>query len=345
MIQVRRHREFGRQAARLIHGRLVLAAALAFGIFSVTLVTEAQQTGKVWRIAFLGTASPSGLYLAQLDAFRQGLRELGYEEGKNVLLEYRWANGRYDRLPGLAAELVRLQPDVLLTHGTPGAQAAKRATTTIPIVMATTGDAVVTGLVASLGRPGGNVTGHSIFLPEVSAKKFAILKEVLPRIKLVGVPLNPGNPASDVTYRALDAAARPMGIELMRVEYRGVDEFEAAFLAMVRQRCDAAFLYDDAVLYAYPERLAEAAVRSRLPTIGFRAFAEAGGLMAYNVDYVELWRRAAVFVDKILKGAKPGALPVEQATRFELVVNLKTAKALGLTIPKPVLVRADTLIE
>ena len=323
--------------------RGVVALFLLLGLlFSAPLVDA--QPAKVPRIGFLGATSASG-YAPQLDAFRQGLRDLGYMEGKNIAIEYRWAEGKYDRLPGLAAELVRLKVDVLVTHGTPGTHAAKSATTTIPIVMATSGDAVATGLVTGIARPGGNLTGSTFFNPEVAAKRLELLKEAVPRIRRAAVLLNPDNPVNGPVLEAIEATAKALKVEVPQFEARGPSDFDGVFLAMAKRRVEALVVIDDGMLIANARGIADLAVKKRLPSTGFKEFAEAGGLMAYAVNFLDMFRRAAVFVDKILKGAKPGDLPVEQSTRFELIINLKTAKEFGLAIPKPVLIRADTLIE
>ena len=305
---------------------------------------EAQQPGKIPRIGFLGAASASG-YAPQLEAFRRGLRDLGYVEGKNIILEYRWAEGTYDRLPVLAAELVRLKPDLVLTHGTAGTRAAKQATTTIPIVMAVSGDAVATGLVASLAHPGGNITGSSFFNPELAAKRLELLKEVVPALTRVAVLMNPGNPVNEVSIQAIERTARSLGLELQQVNVGGPEEFNAAFSTIVKGRAGALSVFDDAMLIAQARRVADLAAKNRLPTIGFSELAEAGGLMSYGVNFPDLWRRAATYVDKILKGAKPADLPVEQPTKFEFIINLKIAKQIGLTIPQSVLYRADKVIK
>ena len=322
----------------------IIIVALAFSMLSVVLSTEAQQMGRVYRIGFLGATSPSG-YTPQVEAFRGGLRDLGYVEGKNVVIEFRWAEGNYARLPELAAELVLLKPDVLVTHAPAGTRAAKRATATIPIVMGVAGDAVATGLVAGLARPGGNVTGSSFFLPELNAKRLEVLKEALPRLSRVGVLLNPDNPANVATLRAMEETARSVKIQLHAVEVRSPADFEGAFATIVKGRAGALAVYDDAMLIAEAAQIADLARKSRLPTIGFIEYAKAGGLLAFGVNFPDLWRRAAGFVDKILKGAKPADLPVEQPTTFQVIVNLKTAKALGLTIPQSILVRADEVIR
>jgi len=322
----------------------IIIVALAFSMLSVVLSTETQQMGRVYRIGFLGATSPSG-YTPQVEAFRGGLRDLGYVEGKNVVIEFRWAEGNYARLPELAAELVLLKPDVLVTHAPAGTRAAKRATATIPIVMGAAGDAVAAGLVASLARPGGNVTGSSFFFPEINAKRLEVLKEALPRLSRVGVLLNPDNPANVAMLRAMEETARSVKIQLHAVEVRSPADFEGAFATIVKGRAGALAVYDDAMLIAEAAQIADLARKSRLPTIGFIEYAKAGGLLAFGVNFPDLWRRAAGFVDKILKGAKPADLPVEQPTTFQVIVNLKTAKALGLTIPQSILVRADEVIR
>jgi len=322
----------------------ICVAAIALGILAVPLAPRAQQAGRVYRIGFLGATSPSG-YAPQLEAFRGGLRDLGYVEGKNLVIEFRWAEGNYARLAELAAELVRLKPDVVVTHGGAGTLAAKRATATIPIVMGVAGDAVATGLVDGLARPGGNVTGSSFFFPELNAKRLEVLKEALPRLGRVGVLLNPDNPANLATLRAMEETARSVRVQLQAVEARGLADFEGAFASIVKGRAGGLAVYDDAMLIAEAARIADLARKNRLPTIGFVEYARAGGLLAFGVNFPELWRRAAGFVDKILSGAKPADLPVEQPTRFELIINLKTAKSLGLSIPQLVLIRADEVIQ
>ena len=315
--------------------------ALSTMLLALSFPVEAQQPGKIPRIGFLGAASASG-YAPQLEAFRRGLRDLGYVEGKNIILEYRWAEGRYDRLPDLAAELVRLKPNLLLTHGTAGTRAAKQATATIPIVMAVSGDAVATGLVASLAHPGGNLTGSSFFNPELAAKRLELVKEVVPGLARVAVLMNPGNLVNEVSLEAMERTARPLGLKLQQVNVEGPEEFDTAFSTIVKGRAGALSVFDDAMLIAQARRVA---TRTRLPTIGFSELAEAGGLMSYGVNFPDLWRRAATYVDKILKGAKPTDLPVEQPTKFEFIINLKTAKQIGLTIPQTMLYRADKVIR
>jgi len=323
--------------------RAAWALLVSLALLAAPLVSGAQQA-TVPRIGFLGAASASG-YAPQLEAFRQGLRDLGYVEGKTIVIEYRWAEGKYARLPELAAELVRRKVDVLVTHGVPGTLAAKRVTTTIPIVIAAVGDAVASGLVASLARPGANLTGLSYLLPELTAKRLELLKEAVPRIARVAMLLNPANPANGPILQAVNATATTLKVEVHQVEAHGPQDFEGALSAVASRRGDALVVIDDGMLVANAGGVAALAAKTRLPSTGFKEFAEAGGLMAYGVNFLDMCRRTAGFVDKILKGAKPADLPIEQPTKFELVVNLKTAKALGLTIPPSVLARADEVIQ
>jgi putative ABC transport system substrate-binding protein len=274
------------------------------------------------------------------------LRDLGYVEGKNLVMEFRWADGMYDRLPNLAAELVRLKVDVIVTGGTPGTRAAKQATATIPIVMAVSGDAVATGLIASLARPGGNITGTTYFDPELAAKRLELLKEAVPRATRVGVLTNPDNPQTmGTTLQYIRRAAESLKLNLSIFEARSPNEFEHIFSAMVESRVDAVAVVDDGMFIANQRKIADIAANKRLPLTGAKELAETGGLIGYGVDFVQTYYRAAYFVDRILKGTKPGDLPVEQSAKFELVINLKTAKALGLTIPQSLLQRADVLIQ
>jgi|RhiMetdeSRZDD1v2_1073273.scaffolds.fasta_scaffold421068_2 ABC-type uncharacterized transport system substrate-binding protein len=320
---------------------LVAVVLLALGV-----IAEAQQPKKVSRIGYLAVNSPSAD--RHLDeTFKQSLGELGWIEGRNIAIEYRSAEGKADRLPDLAAELVRLNVDVILsTGGTPGAQAAKKATGTIPIVFTSSGDPIATGLVASLARPGGNVTGLSRVGPDLAVKKVELFKEILPKITRVGFIWNPANPANALALKETEAAAREVHWQLQSVEVRGPDEFEAAFSAMTKARAAAVIVQSDQGFRGKLTRLAELAVKNRLPTMLPQSeYVEAGGLMSYGENLTERYRRAAVFVDKILKGAKPADLPVEQPTKFEFVINLKTAKQIGLTIPPNVLARADKVIK
>jgi putative ABC transport system substrate-binding protein len=283
-----------------------------------------------------------------LQAFLRALRELGWVEGQNLIIEYRWAEGNVERLPDLAGELVRRKVDLIVAPAGSAALAAKNATSTIPIVMIFPTDPVETGLVASLRRPGGNITGTTFTPgPEIFGKQLQILKETIPHASRVAVLLNPADPSVSVQMkREVEAAARSLRIRLQRVEARGPEEFESAFAAMARERAEALLVAGGPTFVAYRTRLAELAIKGRLPTMhSFRESVEAGGLMAYAVNMTDFIGHAAVYVDKILKGAKPADLPVEQPTKFELVINLKTAKALGSTIPQSLLLRADEVIE
>jgi putative ABC transport system substrate-binding protein len=317
---------------------------LTGGLLAVPLIAEAQRPGKVYRIGFLGAASPSG-YAPLVEALRLGLRDVGYVEGKNLAIEYRWAEGKYDRLPDLAAELVRQKVDLIVTHGTPGTLAAKQATRTIPVVMALSGDAVANGLVASFPRPGGNITGTSFFFPELNAKRLQLLKEALPRARRMAGFANPDNPATAGALKAMDRMAESLTVDFHVVEVRGPDEFSGAFSTMVQKRIEGVVVLDDGMLIGNARKVADLTARNRLPAIGFQEYFDAGGLMAYAVNFPQVWRRAGIFVDKILRGANPAELPVEQAAKFDLVMNLKTAKALGLTIPQTLLQRADQVVE
>ena len=324
---------------------IALIVTLALGPFVAPLPAGAQQPATAPRIGFLGstgaTAAPQ-----VVEAFRQGLRELGYVEGQNVAIEYRWAEGRYERFPALAAELVRLKVDVIVTGSVPGAQAAQHATWTIPIVMAVAADPVAAGVVASLARPGGNITGLSSMAPDLVGKQLELLKEVVPRLSRVALLWNPANASSAPQLREAEGAARVLRVRLQPLEVRGPDDFESAFAAMTRERVGGLLVLNDPILLAHRARVADLAVKSRLPAVSaLREHPEAGGLMAYGPNLTDMYRRAATYVDKILKGAKPADLPVEQPTRFELVINLKTAKALGLTVPQSVLFRADHVIK
>ncbi len=324
---------------------VLLIVTLALGILAAPLAADAQQPAKVPRIGFLHP-EPISAHLHLLDAFRQGLRELGYVEGQTIALEVRSAEGKRERLPALAAELVRLKVDVIVTAAVPGIQAAKQATKTIPIVIAVVVDPVATGFVASLARPGGNITGLSMMAPEVFGKRLELLKEVVPAVSRIAVLLNPANPAAALSLSETEVAARALGVRLQLLEVRTPEELDGAFGAAARDRAGALIVVPDAMFVTHRTRIVDLAAKSRLPAIYYaRDYVEAGGLMAYGANLADLYRRAAYFVDKILKGAKPTDLPVEQPTRFELVINLKTAKALGRTIPRSVLIRADQLIE
>ncbi len=325
--------------------RPVLMIVLVVGAVVAPLAAEAQQQGKVPRVGYL--SSGSATTSRYLEAFRQGLRELGWVEGQNIVIDWRYAEGRLDRLPDLAAELVRLKVDVIVTVPTPAAVAAKNATGTIPIVMINVSDPVGLGLIASLARPGGNATGLSYSVGvESFGKALELLKETVPKLHRVAVLSNPANPAHAPVIGDVKVAARSLGVQLQLLEARGPNELDVAFAAMAKERVGALLVLPDSMLILHRARLADLAAKNRLPAMyGLREHVEAGGLMTYGPSTVANFRRAAFFMDKILKGAKPADLPVEQPTKFELVINRKTAKALGLTIPPSVLVRADEMIE
>ena len=325
--------------------RRAFITLLASTLSAWPLVARAQQAGKVARIGFLGTASASG-YANEVEAFRQGLRELGYIEGKEIVIDYRWADGNYDRLAELATQLVRSNVDLIVAHGTPGSRAAKQATATVPIVLAVVGDPVQAGIVASFARPGGNITGQSFFAPELFAKRIELLRECIPHLTKAGALVNPDNTATmGPSLRAAEAAARSLKVEIQSFQVRGPNEFAAAFESMEKGQLQAVLISDDAVIRASGGQIAASAAIRRLPSVGNKEFAQAGGLLGYGVDQVETFRRAALFVDRILKGANPADIPIEQATKFELIVNLKTAKTLGITLPPTLLARADEVIE
>jgi putative tryptophan/tyrosine transport system substrate-binding protein len=319
--------------------------SLMLALIAAPLSAHAQEPGKIPRIGYVfARVSSEDQHI--WEAARQGLRDLGYVEGQNIALEVRWAEGRYERLPALIAELVRLKVDVLVVGTTPGALAAKRATRTIPVVMYAVGDPVGSGLVASLSRPGGNLTGLSLFNKEVSGKRLELLKETLPGISRVAVLTNPGNPVHAAFWTETQSAAHVLGLQLQAIEVRRPEDFDPAVAAATRDRAEALLVFDDSLTLGYRTRLVALAAARRLPTMyGLREFADAGGLLSYGPSNLAMYRRTATFVDKVLKGAKPADLPVEQPTTFELVVNLKAAKALGLRFPPSVLARADQIIE
>jgi putative ABC transport system substrate-binding protein len=325
--------------------RTALSLALA-SLAMAGLPALAQPGGRAWRIGFLSpAASSSSVWAVRIEALKAGLRELGYVEGRNLVIDFRWAEGDLARLPALADELVRLKPDVIVTATTPGAMAAKRATQSIPVVLASVGDPVSTGLVSSLARPGGNLTGSSLFTADESAKRVELIKDALPRVQRVALLVNPSNPLWAGSVEEVARVAGILKIEVQRIEARVPGELERAIAAAVEKRADALVVVEDSLFTGEARRLAELALQHRLPAIGQVVFAEAGGLIGNGTNQVVLFRRAATFVDKILKGAKPADLPIEQATRFELVVNLKTAKALGVSLPKQLTFRADRIIE
>ena len=306
---------------------------------------SAQESGKLYKIGIFFAGGP-GEVTTLHDILRDDLRELGLIEGKNLVFEGRYADNRLDRLPALAAELVSLHADVIVTAGTLAPLATKRATTTIPIVMVAAGDPVGSGLIASLARPGGNVTGTSLMAPELAGKRLELLKDLLSGISRVAVLWNAANPYAALVYKETVGAARILGIEVQSLEVRTPDDFDGALEAAAGQHTDALITVEDPLTGEHRGKIAEFATGKQLPTIsGLRIFVDAGGLMSYGANLGDLQRRSAGYVVKILKGAKPSDLPVEQPTKFELVINLKTAQALGLTIPQTILLRADEVIE
>ena len=314
-------------------------------LLGISTLAEAQQPKKVSRIGVLWLYSPA-IASPFAEAFRQGLRELGYVEGKNIVIEYRHADGKYDRLPSLAVELVRLNVDVIVTASTQAAQACQQATRSIPIVMTNVSDPVESRLVSSLARPGGNVTGLSLMHPDLSGKRLELLKEVIPKLSRVAVLSNLSNPIIRPLLRETEAAARALDIQLQVVEVRDPIELDSAFGAMTRDRAGALVVLPDGTFQNERRRIAALAAKGRLPTMyAWREAVDDGGLMAYGASVPDILRRAATYVDKIFKGRKPADLPVEQPTKFELVINLKTAKEIGLTIPQSVLYRADKVIK
>ena len=318
----------------------IFAISLCAMLFALSFPAEAQQAGKVYRIGFLssGPAIPR--------AFRQGLQEMGYVEGKNLVIEYRWGQGKYERLPDLAAELVRLKVDIIVASGFTAIRSAKRATSKIPIVMVIGSDPVARGLIVSLARPGGNLTGVASIVVELNAKRLQLLKETFPEVSLVAVLANATSSAFLTATQEVEAAAQALTLPLHLLKVRGPDGFESAFEAATKRGAGALIVLPSTMFFSHPRRLAELALKSRLPTISAdMKYAEAGGLIAYGPSFSHLYHRAATYVDKILKGAKPADLPVEQPMKLELVINLKTAEALSLTIPPTVIFQADKVIK
>jgi putative tryptophan/tyrosine transport system substrate-binding protein len=323
---------------------LGLLVTLALGLLAALVAAEAPPAAKVPRLGLLIPSSFAAV-ASRLEAFRHGLRDLGYVEGRNITLEYRFAEGKADRLPELVAELIRLPVDLLVIEGTTAIRPAQHATTTIPIGMAVSGDPVGEGLVASLARPGGNITGLSSRAPEVSGKRLEILKEAVPHLSRVAALWHRDAPVGPY-IKETQAAAQALGLQLQALEVGSPDALDQAFAAMTRAHADALVVIPSAQFFSDQRVVAELAMTHRLPTMfGQREAAEAGGLMSYGPHYADFYRRAATYVDKILKGAKPADLPVEQPTKFELVINLKTAQALGLTIPPILLFQADEVIR
>jgi putative ABC transport system substrate-binding protein len=321
---------------------LITAVSL---LVAVPVAVEAQASPRVWRIGFLGAGSYSSGD-PRVEALRRGLRELGYAEGRNLALEFRWAGGNSDRLPTLAAELANLKVDAIVTQGTQATDAARRAAPTVPIVFAVAGDPVGSGLVTSLARPGRNVTGLTDIAPEIAGKRLELLREVAPGITRIAVFWNPANPSAAPQMKDTVAVARSLGFSVRALEVGSGSQLDAAFETAVQDKAQAVIVLSDGALYAQRVKIAKLAAKHRLLCVAWTPeFAESGCLMAYGANVVELHRHAAVFVDKILRGANPGDLPVEQPTKFELVVNLKTAKALGLRIPSRVLDRTDRVFK
>lgn len=314
------------------------------GALAWPMAARAQQTGKQWRIGFLGAASASK-YAKLVEALRDGLRDFGYVEGNNLAIEFRWAEGTNARLPALAAELVAFNVDCLVTHGTPGTTAAKKASATVPIVMAVSGDAVATGLINSLAQPGGNVTGTTFFGPELAAKRLELLHEAVPRARQLAVLVNPDNPVDGPVLKAMQGTAAKLEIKLVQFVVRRPNELDDVFARIAAQHLDGVAVFEDAITVGNAAAIARLAAKERLPMTGFAELAKAGGLIGYGANIPALFRRAGYFVDKIFRGVKPADIPVEQPTEFETVVNLKTAEALGLAMAPSLLATADDVIE
>jgi putative tryptophan/tyrosine transport system substrate-binding protein len=327
-----------------MHRRAFLSA-VGTSLLAVPARVLAQASQPIPRVGYLFSFTPAeGRHL--WEACRRGLRDLGYVEGRTIFLEPRWTDGHYERLPQLAAELVRLKPDVVVTAATPGSRAMKAATSTIPIVIVAVAEPVKAELVASLARPGSNVTGLSLLTPELSAKRLELVVDVLQNVPRVALLMNPDNGSHAVFLDETRRAAQRLSIPLHSLEARNPDEIERAFETATGLKAAALIVFDDPVIWSHRARIVELAAKRRVPVIyGYREFVDGGGLISYGPDRIEMYRRTAVYVDKILKGAKPADLPIEQPTKFELVVNVKTAKTLGLVIPRTLLLRAEHVIE
>jgi putative ABC transport system substrate-binding protein len=322
--------------------RRAFVSAIALGLIVPPLASEAQPAGKVYRVGML----LAGERPTQVEALRQGLRELGYIDGENVVIEARHADGRFERLPAIAAELVRLKVDVIVATGSEGVQAAKNATHTVPIVMTYVGDPVGRGFVASVARPGGNITGVANLADELDTKRLELLKEVVPRIAHIAVLWNPPQPAHATQLKNLGVAAQSLGVRLQPVAVRVSEDLDGAFSAILRERAGAATMLGSLLHSQNLTRIAELARKAKVPTISYNLqFPRVGGFMAYAAKEEDIFRRASIYVARILKAARPADLPIEQPTKFELVINMKTAKTLGLTIPQSLLLRADQVIE
>jgi putative ABC transport system substrate-binding protein len=322
--------------------RRAFIGTLAGGLLAEPLTAKAQQRQRIPKVGVLRPTLPTNPYT---ESFRQGLRDLGYVEGQNIIVEYRFADGRYERLPELAAELVRLPVDVIVTDG-PGILATKRMTTSIPIVFAVIGDAVSEGVVTNLSRPGGNLTGFSLLTADIDNKRLQFLLELVPKARRLAILWNPDRIVHRVEVNEVRAAAEKAKIELTHLEIRQPSDFEVAFLQITQRRIGGVLVLDDAMFFNERQRIAGLAARAGVAAIyGNKGFVQGGGLMSYGASLEDLFRRAAMVVDKILRGAKPADIPVEQPTKFELVISLKTAKVLGLTIPRSLLLRADQVVE
>jgi ABC-type uncharacterized transport system substrate-binding protein len=323
-----------------LHALIALCAAVG------SRASLAQQHGKVWRVGFLIARRLAPGDTNYYRAFPQGMRELGYDEGRNLVIEWRYADGKFERLPDLAAELVQLKVDVIVTAGTAATSAAQKATTTIPIVMGTTNDAVISGFVQSLAQPGGNITGISNLTVDLSAKDLEILLSVVPKLSRVAVLVNPGNSAHAPIVKTVQTAALKTDVKILPFEARTPQEIENGFSIVTQHNAEAIVVALDAFLVQQGRQIAELATKYRMPSVyPVREHVEVGGLISYGPNLSDNYRRAATYVDKILKGAKPADLPIEQPTKFELVINIKTAKALGVTIPQSLLLRADEVIQ